>query len=95
MAGISSSKTDGSQWMEKVLQQMLTEHSSGKNRWHAPIIMQCAPKDTLNLDEAAPCDMQPKRSLPLKRQTEMPWKEGVTILCSDADGSEKPSSNNC
>jgi len=57
--------------------------------------MQCAPKDTLNLDEAAPCDMQPKRSLPLKRQTEMPWKEGVTILCSDADGSEKPSSNNC
>jgi hypothetical protein len=32
--------------------------------------------------------MQPKRILALKRQTEGPWNEEVTILCSDADGSE-------
>jgi len=51
----------------------------------------CSPKGILNLDEAAPCDMQPKRPLALKRQKchgRKEYKDRVTILCSDADGSE-------
>jgi hypothetical protein len=45
----------------------------------------------LNLDEAALCDIQPKRTLALNRQKyhgRKEYKDRVTILCSDADGSE-------
>jgi len=58
---------------------------------HQSFITQCEPKDILNLDEAALCDMQPKRPLALKSQKchgRKEYKDRMTILCSDADGSE-------
>jgi len=45
----------------------------------------------LNLDEAAPCDRQPKRTLALKRKKyhgRKEYKDTATILCSGDDGSE-------